>query len=122
MSASLVHKSLQILKSDTVLSQDKKSNEVKKRKKNNKKAGNSTKKITLKQLQQTVEDEKHKLEANLHKLQLLSSRKLDSETAEKVFKRTVKNSKPKEEEIVDTEGTAFTEEDFFKFEQEYFCA
>ncbi|XP_026465554.1 active regulator of SIRT1-like [Ctenocephalides felis] len=122
MSASLVHKSLQVLKGENNLSKEPKSKNIKKKRKKNKQIADNTKKITLADIQSTTTNSKDKFEDNLKKLQLLSSRKLDSETAEKVFERAVKNTKFVEETQPEPEGTVFTEEDFINFEKEYFCS
>ncbi|XP_011311358.1 uncharacterized protein [Fopius arisanus] len=69
--------------------------------------------------QKSLRNTKKSIQDNVQRLLSLSSRKLDGETAEKLFNRAVKqpvrrNRKPQEQQT-----TAFTEEDFAKFAAEY---
>lgn len=57
---------------------------------------------------------------NVQKLLLLSTKRVDSETAEQLLERGVKKKCiPKKEKPKEQESTVFTEEDFKKFEEEY---
>lgn len=59
-------------------------------------------------------------EENVKRLLRLSSQTLDPETSEHLFGRALKKSYvPKEPLQPEEEKTAFTEEDFKKFEEEY---
>ncbi|XP_063979885.1 uncharacterized protein LOC135163911 [Diachasmimorpha longicaudata] len=56
---------------------------------------------------------------NVQRLLSLSNRKLDGETADKLFNRAVKQSLGSVEKPQENQTTAFTEEDFTKFAAEY---
>ncbi|XP_008555892.1 uncharacterized protein LOC103577146 [Microplitis demolitor] len=77
-------------------------------------------KLTVHEARKKLADKKDPTEDNIEKLLLLSNYSVDSDTAAKLFERAVKKrpvleaEKPKEEE-----PTAFTEEDFAKFEAEF---
>ncbi|XP_077297528.1 uncharacterized protein LOC143919185 isoform X2 [Arctopsyche grandis] len=63
------------------------------------------------------------VEENLKKLGILGSHSIDSNIANKLVKRAQRGRAVIEiEEEKPEEGTAFTEEDFQKFEREYFCS
>ncbi|XP_015126159.1 uncharacterized protein LOC107047825 [Diachasma alloeum] len=67
---------------------------------------------SLKNPEKSVQD-------NVQRLLSLSSRKLDGETAEKLFNRAVKQPLKPKEKPQEKQTTAFTEEDFAKFAAEY---
>ncbi|KAK3916645.1 Active regulator of SIRT1 [Frankliniella fusca] len=46
----------------------------------------------------------------------------DSKKAQKIFERTVKSKRPVDDTAPDSSASAFTEEDFRKFEEEYFVS
>ncbi|GLH04412.1 DNA/RNA-binding protein KIN17 [Gryllus bimaculatus] len=66
-----------------------------------------------------MRSEGDKTEENIRKLELLGSLDIDSAIAKKIINRAVK-SKEEEVKIEEPQGTVFTEEDFEKFEKEYF--
>lgn len=60
---------------------------------------------------------------NLKKLVALgSSKSVDFKRAQKILERTVKTRKPVDEVVTEVSASAFTEEDFKKFEEEYFVS
>lgn len=60
-------------------------------------------------------------EANVHFIERLGDRScLDATAANKIFERAVKSRKENPPSEPKEESTAFTEEDFKKFEEEYF--
>ncbi|XP_014215705.1 active regulator of SIRT1 [Copidosoma floridanum] len=143
MSNALVRKSLELLGYETAINKG-----TSKKKKNkssgvidliptnhrilskNKKKGSSyvlkrTSKTTVYQVKQQLKSKIDPTEDNVQRLLLLGSNKLDPETTDKIFSRAVKKpykSKTKEEKLKEEEEnrTAFNEEDFKKFEEEYF--
>ncbi|XP_031839848.1 uncharacterized protein LOC116430193 [Nomia melanderi] len=77
-------------------------------------------KITVYETKKKITGLKDPTDENVEKLLMLSTNRIESNTAEKFLNRATKKKyiskkqKPKE-----PEATAFTEEDFKKFEQEY---
>ncbi|KAL2714426.1 active regulator of SIRT1-like isoform X1 [Vespula squamosa] len=77
-------------------------------------------KVSVYEAKKQLETKKDLIEENVQNLLLLSSNCLDQHTVDKVLKRAVKKRYiPKEKKKTKQESTAFTEEDFKKFEQEY---
>ncbi|KAK4877293.1 hypothetical protein RN001_009799 [Aquatica leii] len=122
MSASIVRKSLEIVDSD-FSSKGKSSKKSKKNKKQNEILP-SQRKVTVTEIRKKSKTKDQRLRENLAKLKLIKkicTIDLDKNVTRKIIKRGVtkkpvhikeKSKKPKK--------TAFTEEDFAKFEQEYF--
>jgi len=82
------------------------------------------KKKTIRDVQQKLKRKSSKAEENLQKLLMFnSSVNLDKDTTQKLIKRAqtqkyvIPEPKAKEEET-----SLFTDEDFMKFEREYFCS
>ncbi|XP_066588624.1 active regulator of SIRT1-like [Prorops nasuta] len=75
--------------------------------------------INIYQAMKKLQEKQDPTEDNVRKLLLLSSSHINSETADKLINRTVKLGLKKQEKKKAPETTAFTEEDFKKFEQEY---
>ncbi|GAB1866285.1 Active regulator of SIRT1 [Camponotus japonicus] len=137
MSTSLVHKSLELLNYEEDLRK-----ELKKRRKckdtrykgvldliptqhriiskHDKTDFARSSKTTVYETQKRIAAQQDSTDKNVQRLLLLSSNRINSETANKLLQRAVKEryihqqEKPKE-----SEETVFTEEDFKKFEQEY---
>ncbi|XP_046830265.1 active regulator of SIRT1-like [Vespa crabro] len=77
-------------------------------------------KVTVYEAKKRLESKKDLMEENIQNLLLLSSNCLDQHTVDKVLKRAVKKQYiPKKKKKPKQESTAFSEEDFKKFEQEY---
>ncbi|XP_011695791.1 PREDICTED: active regulator of SIRT1-like [Wasmannia auropunctata] len=140
MSNSLVHKSLELLGYEKDL--QKEQNKKKKRKavgykgvldliptkhriisKNDKTdldtiLGRSSK-TTVYETQKRLAIQKDPTNKNVQRLLLLSSNRIDSETANNLLQRAVGKRYIQQEKPKKSEETIFTEEDFRKFEQEY---
>lgn len=140
MSNSLVHKSLELLGYEKDL--QKEQNKKKKRKavgykgvldliptkhriisKNDKTdldtiLGRSSK-TTVYETQKRLAIQKDPTNKNVQRLLLLSSNRIDSETANNLLQRAVGKRYIQQEKLKKSEETIFTEEDFRKFEQEY---
>ncbi|KAK2587691.1 hypothetical protein KPH14_003808 [Odynerus spinipes] len=77
-------------------------------------------KTTVYEVKKQIESKQDNTEENVKNLLLLSSNRIDRKTVNKVLKRAAKKRHvAKEKKKVKQETTAFTEEDFKKFEQEY---
>ena len=81
-------------------------------------------KVTLKQAQNRIDRQKGKLDENLKKLLILgSSSKACDEKAEMLIRRARAGHYVIPEKKIQEEATsAFTEEDWAKFEKEFFCS
>ncbi|XP_012274230.1 active regulator of SIRT1 [Orussus abietinus] len=134
MSNSLVRKSLEILNYEKDLKQGKKKKErskstldlipakhrtVSRRKADTTAVLRRSSKITVHEAKKQLCSKTDPIEENVQRLLLLSSGHLDTETFDKHINRAVKQYVPKKEKPAVPETTAFTEEDFKKFEQEY---
>lgn len=118
MSSSLLKKSLEIVEATLPKNQEKEKLHTTKAKKikQKKKPLNRSKKI---------DSPASKIEENVRKCLLLSTAmEMDDDTAQKLIQRArsrkyvaAEQQKPKEDE-----PTVFTDEDFEKFEREYFCS
>ncbi|KAK0180482.1 hypothetical protein PV327_006119 [Microctonus hyperodae] len=71
-------------------------------------------------IEKQLTQKKNLTEANVHRLLLLSSNHIDSNTADKLFERAVKRVPAPPNKECEEEKTAFTEEDFQNFAKEYF--
>ncbi|XP_076172270.1 active regulator of SIRT1 [Ptiloglossa arizonensis] len=138
MSNSLVNKGLEILGYEKSLKQEKKKRKHIKYKgtldlipskhrilsKNDKTdlgtiLGRSSK-VTVYETQKRLIVQEDPTDENVQKLLMLSSNRIDQDTTNKLLNRAVKKKYiPKKEKHKKPESTAFTEEDFKKFEQEY---
>lgn len=79
-----------------------------------------SKKVNIYEAKKKLESKKDLTEENVQNLLLLSSNHLDQHTVDKVLKRAVEKRYTKKlKKKKKQESTAFTEEDFKKFEEEY---
>lgn len=77
-------------------------------------------KTTVYETQKCIAAQRNPTDENVKRLLLLSKNRLNSETANKLLHRAVrKRYSQQQEKPKEPEQTAFTEEDFKKFEQEY---
>ncbi|XP_029162146.1 uncharacterized protein LOC114933731 [Nylanderia fulva] len=77
-------------------------------------------KTTLYETQKCIAAQQDPTEKNVQRLLSLSKNHLNSETANKLLHRAIKKRySQQQEKPKESEQTAFTEEDFKKFEQEY---
>ncbi|XP_012261927.2 active regulator of SIRT1-like [Athalia rosae] len=89
-------------------------------KKEAKTAINCTAKTTIGKARQKLNQKSDQTEKNIKQLLLLSSNRIDPETSDKLLNRALtRRYIPKNNEPEVPEETAFTEEDFKKFEKEY---
>lgn len=77
-------------------------------------------KVTVYETKKKLATAKDPTDENVQRLLMLSTNRIDSKLADKLLDRAVKKRYiPKKEKPKEPEATAFTEEDFKKFEQEY---
>ncbi|XP_074111579.1 uncharacterized protein LOC141535518 [Cotesia typhae] len=77
-------------------------------------------KVTINEARKKLADKKDLTEENIEKLLHLSSFSVNREVATKLIERAVsKRAVVEKEKIKEEEATAFTEEDFAKFEEEF---
>ncbi|XP_078041612.1 active regulator of SIRT1 [Augochlora pura] len=77
-------------------------------------------KVTVYETKKKLASEKDPTDKNVERLLMLSTNRIDTNIAEKILDRAIKKKYiPKKEKSKEPETTAFTEEDFKKFEQEY---
>ncbi|XP_053974333.1 active regulator of SIRT1-like [Hylaeus anthracinus] len=77
-------------------------------------------KVTVYETKKRLEAEKDPTDENVQGLLMLSSNRINPDTANKLLNRAIKKKYiPKKEKPKEPETTVFTEEDFKKFEQEY---
>ncbi|CAL7939544.1 unnamed protein product [Xylocopa violacea] len=77
-------------------------------------------KVSVYETQRKLAKQKDPTNKNVRKLLMLSNTRIASQTANKLLDRAVKKRNiPKKNKPKESETTAFTEEDFKKFEKEY---
>ncbi|KOC60065.1 Active regulator of SIRT1 [Habropoda laboriosa] len=77
-------------------------------------------KVTVYETQKKLATREDPTDKNVQRLLMLSTNRIDQDTANKLLDRAVKQRYiPKARKPKESETTAFTEEDFKKFEQEY---
>lgn len=77
-------------------------------------------KITVYETQKKLAAQKDSTDKNIQKLLILSNNRIDPNTTNKLLERALKKKYiPKVKKPKESETTAFTEEDFKKFEKEY---
>ncbi|XP_046404602.1 active regulator of SIRT1 isoform X1 [Ischnura elegans] len=129
MSTSVLKRALELFKEDESINKGvdgEDANELKKRKKPKliKDAGKKKKSVSS---WQTAADIRRRLQPsdrtsdNLQALILLNSTSVDKDVASKIMSRASRRNFVKTEEVKE-ENTVFTEEDFEKFEKEYFVS
>ncbi|CAK9806750.1 Active regulator of SIRT1 [Anthophora plagiata] len=77
-------------------------------------------KVTVYETQKKLATQEDPTDKNVQRLLMLSTNRIDQETSSKLLDRAIKKRYiPKAQKPKEPETTAFTEEDFKKFEQEY---
>ncbi|EFN82406.1 hypothetical protein EAI_01549, partial [Harpegnathos saltator] len=75
--------------------------------------------LTPQEAKKRLAAQKDRTEENVQRLLSLKTNQLNSNMSNKLLQRAVKNRIKKQEKPKESEKTAFTEEDFKKFEQEH---
>ena len=77
-------------------------------------------KLTVYETKKRLAAQEDPVNENVQRLLMLGKNRIDPDTANKLFERAVKKRYiPKRAKPKESEATAFTEQDFKKFEQEY---